>query len=115
MQDRNNIQEKTQKTAQLVGVANLVTSPLLLVDLRIGITALIAVNSILLYYLHGLGKSRRPGSNALNTVSTFFAAQTNTNSNEIENTFRNIVNGGAALHDECRSIATTGQSSSYRN
>jgi hypothetical protein len=113
MQHNNNIEEKTIKTAQLVGLANLVCSPLLLINSQVGLVALIAMNSYLIYSLHGLGKSRRPGANALTKAQSLFSSQTNTNSNEIENGVRNIINGGAALHDEVTAFVA-GASNSYR-
>lgn len=98
--------EKSTKTAILVGALNIAISPLLIIDSRIGVAALVIANSLLTYYLHEFGKSRRPGSNALNSVNTFFAAQVGVGSNEVENKFRNIINGGAAVCDEFVTMAS---------
>lgn len=97
-------QEKVQKTGLLMGLVNLIVSPLYIVDSKMGLTVAIAANAAVLYQLHELGKSRRPGSNAINKIKTFFSSQTDTNSSEVNNAFRNIINGGAAVHDELTSF-----------
>ena len=97
---RNGPEEKTAKTALLVGAANILTLPFFAYDTGLGLAAMAALNSFILYSLHSYGKERRAGSNLLNTGRTFFAAHTNTQGREVENTFRNIINGGAAVTDE---------------
>lgn len=90
------LRNKAQKTAQLLGVANLMLSPLYFVDLRIAIVT----NAAALYYLHELGKSRRLGSNLLHQAHTFFSSQTHARSLGLNNAFRNLINGGAAVYDK---------------
>lgn len=100
MDEHEKVKEKTQKTALLLSAANLIVTPLLFLDKRMAYTTWIIMNSLLLHHLHKLGKSRRPGSNALNSLRSFFAGQINGSAYEVENTFRNIINGGAALYDD---------------
>ena len=92
--------DKAQKTGVLIAVGNVLLSPLYYADTKLGLAASLALTSAAIYKLHELGKSRRPGANTLNQVNTFFSSQTDTRSSEIENSFRNVVNGGAAIFDE---------------
>lgn len=47
-------------------------------------------------YLHQLGKSRRPGSNASASISGFFSSRPKKDKIMLYNMFRNIINGGDA-------------------
>lgn len=94
------LEEKSTKTLQLVALANVLLSPLYLLDSKLGITAFFTTNAFLLYHFHELGKRRRPGSNTLNQINTFFASQTNSQSLGVDNALRNIVNGGDAIYNE---------------
>jgi hypothetical protein len=100
MPQNNKLAVKTIKTAELFGLVNLVISPLYLFDTSVGLAVSTAVNAFLLYQLHELGKSRRPGSNRINTIRTFFSSQTNSESLEVDNAVRNLINGGDAIYDE---------------
>ncbi|MCE0722543.1 MULTISPECIES: hypothetical protein [Legionella] len=97
---------KMQKTLQVLGVVNLILSPLLLIDSRLALTAGLIVNGLLISQLHEIGKKRRPGSNLLNQGRTYFSgmffAQNSSNDHvgEVDNALRNIINGGGAIHDE---------------
>lgn len=68
---RNGPEEKTLKTGLLLGAANLLTLPFFAYDTGLGLAAMTALNSFILYNLHSLGKERRPGSNMLNGAQTF--------------------------------------------
>jgi hypothetical protein len=94
------IEIKTIKTLELLGALNLIMSPLLLVDLKFGVGAMIILNGLVLNYLHNLGLSRRPASNLMVRTYSMFAPHLRTESLEINNGLRNIVNGGAAVFDE---------------
>jgi len=94
------IEEKKTKTIELLKYANLVLAPLYLVDKQIGLVAALTFNAFFINYLHDLGKRRRSGANTLNKINTFFSSQGNENSLEVHNALRNIINGGAAIHDE---------------
>lgn len=92
--------EDTQKTALLLGVGNLILSPLYYVNAKLGITASLALTAAAIYELHELGKSRRPAGNAVNKANNFFSSITGAESSDIDNAVKNIVNGGAAVYDQ---------------
>ena len=104
--NNNTVEEKAAKTALLLGALNLVTAPLaiLATNRSLGMLLTIAANVFVIYKLHELGKSRRSGSNMLNTVNTFVSSKlpgdSNIQSAEVDNSVRNIINGGAAITDE---------------
>lgn len=101
MQRRDNLaQEKMNKTMKLLVGVNAVLALLALIDDKLYILAAIAANAALIHALHELGKQRRPGSNTINSINTLFSSQTEAKTREIDNAMRNIVNGGAAIHDE---------------
>lgn len=92
----NNVDEKTAKTALLMGVPNLLISlPSCISGSFFGLTVALIINAAALFILHELGKNRRPGSNALSSVKGLFSSQA-----ETDNIFRNIINGGAHIVDE---------------
>tara|TARA_R110000868_G_scaffold236416_3_gene490446 strand:+ start:544 stop:867 length:324 start_codon:yes stop_codon:yes gene_type:complete len=99
MRSNSNVEEKMGKTGALLGLANIVMSPLLFSDSRAGLVVMVALNGFLLSHLHGLGKRRRPGSNALSAVHSIFVDPTDREVIETDNTIRNIINGGAAMFD----------------
>ena len=92
--------EKLQQTVQLMGVMNLVIAPLYLLDPRIAIVVSLMTNALLLKLLNDLGKHRRPGSNAVSKLNRFFASRDESDSLQIDNVLRNIINGGALVYDE---------------
>ncbi|STX27893.1 Uncharacterised protein [Legionella beliardensis] len=101
MQNNNKkLEEKLVKTSIIIGLGNLIVSPVYLIDSKLGLAFTIAVNAFLIQQLHNIGKSRRPGSNALNSINTFFSSKAAAESSEIENAFRNIINGGDAVYNE---------------
>lgn len=95
-------EEKLQKTVELIFCVNAVLASLYLIDAKLYFVAALLVNGMMLHALNDLGLRRRPGSNFLNTVNSIFASRGEANSREIENIFRNIINGGAALNDELK-------------
>ncbi|KTD44358.1 hypothetical protein [Legionella parisiensis] len=108
---RNDTPEvKMQKTLQVLGVVNLLLSPLLLIDTHFALAAGLIINGLLISQLHDIGKKRRPGSNLLNQGRTYFSGMfftknsPNENIGEVDNTLRNIINGGGAIHDEVTSM-----------
>ncbi len=100
MRSNANVEEKMTKTMTLLGIANVIMSPLLIIDSRVGLVAMLAVNGLLMVNLHEIGRSRRPGSNAIVAVNSIFADRANREVTEADNAIRNIINGGAAIHDE---------------
>lgn len=100
MRSHANVEEKISKTGTVLGIANILMSPLLLIDGRLGLVAMLAVNGILLSSMHEIGRSRRPGSNALVAVNSIFADRADRQAVEADNTMRNIINGGACLYDD---------------
>ncbi|MGQ3887917.1 hypothetical protein ACQUW5_02650 [Legionella sp. CNM-1927-20] len=101
------VEEKVTNTSKLLGLTNLIITPLYAFDAKIGLTATITANALLLYHLHELGKRRRPGSNTINKINTFFSSQANSESLEVDNALRNIVNGGDAVYNELSSKFTS--------
>lgn len=100
MLSRDNPETKTLKTLIVFGCANLLLTPLTLIDSNYWLISSVLVNAFLLRELHSLGKSRRPGSNLLSNTNNFFSSHITGNSSQTENAFRNVINGGAAVHDE---------------
>lgn len=47
---------KMQKTLQVLGVVNLMLSPLLLIDSRLALAAGLVINGLLISQLHDIGK-----------------------------------------------------------
>jgi len=103
----NKIQEKQEKTAKLIGTLNLMLLPLYLVDRRVSLIVSIVVNLAAFRYLESLGKNRRFGANILTKADTFFSSSSrNPDSVELQNTYRNFINGGAAVYDEINTVFT---------
>jgi len=100
---------KTAKTAVLFGVTNIFVGLLSIVNSNSGILAFISLNSALMYYLHDLGKSRRVGANAINTGYSFFSSRVDNPGHDVENAYRNVINGGAAVVDEIEQIVHENQ------
>jgi hypothetical protein len=110
---------KMQKTLNVLGVVNLLLSPLLLVDARFALTAALIVNALLISQLHEIGRKRRVGSNLINQGRTFFSGSflssnistqgtsSEINTGEIENAIKNVINGGGAIYDEVTSYLQT--------
>lgn len=94
------IEEKMTKTALLLVLSNLILAPLYVFDSKLGLAASLILTARLLHKMHQLGQARRPGANVVNGLQRFFSSQFHTESGEIENTGRNIINGGEALLDE---------------
>lgn len=92
--------EKALKTGVVLGLINLILSPLWLLDAKLGVTASIALSAVAVYQFAQLGRERRPGSNAVNTANNFFVSLFGGSSTDMENTTRNVANGGAAVFDE---------------
>ncbi|STX50409.1 Uncharacterised protein [Legionella busanensis] len=101
------VEEKAANTSKLLGLVNLIITPLYALDTKVGLTVTLTANAFLLSYLHELGKRRRPGSNTINKINTFFSSQAKTESLEVENALRNIVNGGDAVYNEVLTKFTT--------
>jgi len=100
MRSNANVEEKMTKTGLVLGIANLVMSPLFIIDARVGLVAMLAVNGILLASMHDVGKSRRPGSNALVAANSMFADRSSRQAVATDNAIRNVINGGASFYDE---------------
>jgi hypothetical protein len=92
--------DKIVKTVELLICVNAGLAGLVMVDPNIYLLIALAVNALILHHLHELGRRRRPGSNLLNGLNSIFASRGEADSREIDNMLRNIVNGGAAIHDE---------------
>lgn len=99
----NNVTEKATKTVFLLGVLNLCMAPLLS-NSSTGLLLMMIVNGSVITHLHSLGKKRRPASNALAAANSLFMDKADRELNEIENAFRNIINGGAAVHDDVLAV-----------
>jgi len=104
--------DKMLKTTLLLATINLLASPLYYVaGGSAGSLISLAINAFSVYQFHELGRSRRPGANAVTSARRFFSAQTSSqiggDTQELENTYRNIINGGAALADEIAQTAET--------
>ncbi|QRN02423.1 hypothetical protein GH742_00185 [Legionella sp. MW5194] len=98
---RQSLEEKALKTRTVFLAANLIVLPFYCIDSTFGLAVSIVVNAVLLKALHDLGQSRRPGSNLLHATNRFFSNMTGReNAEELNNTFRNVINGGAAVYDE---------------
>ncbi|MDX1836190.1 hypothetical protein DIZ81_02835 [Legionella taurinensis] len=102
---KQSVEDKALKTGKVVVAANLIVLPFYCIDSTLGLAVSVAVNAVLLKVLHDLGQSRRPGSNLLNAANRFFSNMTGSeNHEELNNTFRNIINGGAAVYDEMNCV-----------
>lgn len=97
---KQSIEDKTLKTGQVFVAANLIVLPFYCIDTSFGLAASVVLNMVLLKAFHDLGQSRRPGSNLLNAANRFFSNVAGSNNNDLNNTFRNIINGGAAVYDQ---------------
>ena len=95
----NNVTEKATKTVFLLGVLNLCIAPFLSSSTT-GLLMLAFINGSVITHLHGIGKKRRPASNAIAAANSFFMDRADRELNDVENAFRNIINGGAAVHDD---------------
>lgn len=105
MQRNDNTPEtKAIKTALLLGVINLATSPLYCISGSASSLLALVVNALSIFQFHELGKSRRPGANFATKGWSLFASWVSpispVETNEVDNTYRNIINGGAAIADE---------------
>jgi len=100
MQSREN---KMVKTGLLFGLFNLASYSIL------GWVTTGVLDLCILYYFHELGKSRRLGANVaskgLSLFSSYAPKTMNIQTNEVENTFGNVINGGAAIADELAQMA----------
>lgn len=105
MRSNANVDEKMSKTGTVLGIASLLMAPLLLIDARLGLVAMLAVDGILLASMHDVGRRRRPGSNALVVANSIFADRANRQVAETDNAIRNVINGGAALYDDLATAA----------
>jgi hypothetical protein len=104
MTEEEKIQLKTEKTLKLFGYMNLALSPLYLplglIDSRICLASMIVFNASMIAYLHGLGQRRRPVAQVKTFFGSLFAEPRQADRIEANNHFRNIINGGAVIHDE---------------
>ncbi len=101
--DTHDVEVKTIKTGLLLGGISFAVYVIAssLTNASVGALITIAVDAVAINKLHELGKSRRAGSNFFNAVNTHVAARVpSVPSMELENGFRNVVNGGAAVADE---------------
>lgn len=85
---------KTVKTVGLMGVLNVILLPTTLFRGEMGLATSLAVNAVVLYGLHEIGRNNRPFSNALGSFAGFFSS-----SARDANTLSNITNGGATVTD----------------
>ncbi len=97
---KQSVEDKTVKTGQLFIAANLIVLPFYCIDTSFGLAVSVVLNTALLKSLHDLGQSRRPGSNLLHAANRFFSNVTGSDNNDLNNKFRNIINGGAAVYDQ---------------
>lgn len=95
----SSVTEKATKTVLLMSVVNLCMAPFLSQS-STGLALMLAVNGGLITHLQSLGKRRRAGSNMLAAANSLFMDKADQELNAIENTFRNIINGGAAIYDD---------------
>jgi len=102
--DNHDVEGKMVKTGLLLGGISLATyiTASFLSNSTVGLLITIAVDALAINKLHEMGKSRRAGSNFFNTVQTHVAARSDGKipSMDLENSFRNVINGGAAVVDE---------------
>ena len=98
------INQKALKTGVLVGGVNLMLLPLYLYDSQLSFIVSCVTTVGMLYTFHEIGESRRPGSNALSGIGSFFCsnigAHAQAKNMKADNAFRNIINGGAATYDQ---------------
>ena len=92
--------EKVKHTAILVGLLNLAAVPAFLADTRWGEGLCLFITGAAFYQFNKIGESRRPGSNMVNRMNNFFAPYTGDPSTDLDNTVRNIVNGGDAVYQQ---------------
>lgn len=91
--------QEVEKAGAVLGVANLLLAPFYWADSRWGLFASIGLTSVAVYGLHEIGKERRPVPNAINTANRFFP-QGGPPGSEIDNAFKNVVEGGVAVFDQ---------------
>lgn len=88
------------KTGTLIGLVNMLLTPLYWADTRLGLSAALLTTGAFLYGAHEVGKKRRPVENTINNANSFFGPKTGDKSTEVQNTLTNIVVGGSAIFDE---------------
>jgi hypothetical protein len=84
------------KTAVVLGVINLLSSPSYLFGKSVGVLFSLATNAFSIYAFHRIGQSQRPVSNFITAGMNFFSAT----SNNLSNVYQNIITGGAAIADD---------------
>lgn len=92
--------EKVKHTSLVVGLLNAIALPAFLVDSRLGAGLCLFITGAALYHFNKIGESRRPGSNMVNRMNNFFAPYTGDPSTDLDNTVRNIVNGGDSVYQQ---------------
>lgn len=92
-------EEQTIKTSLLLVGSNILISPLYLADSKLGLFASFLVTAGLLYTFNKTGEEGRLIQNKANSVTNFFSS----NTNNIENTAKNVMHGGASYYDEIES------------
>jgi hypothetical protein len=102
---QKDLEDKAIKTAILLGALNVIASPLWLTS-SAGLLLTVAANALVIYKFNEIGERRRPGNNMLARGQTFFSTYLPNEylqPNEVENSLRNVINGGAAVFDEITS------------
>ncbi|MDR3502037.1 MAG: hypothetical protein P4L79_05580 [Legionella sp.] len=92
--------EKVKHTAIVLGLLNVIALPAFLADSRLGAGLCLFITGAALYQFNNIGESRRPGSNMVNKVNNFFVPYTGDPSTDLDNTVRNIVNGGDFVYQK---------------
>lgn len=105
---RNNtndaLKEKALKTGVLVTLTMMIPQLLFGSSKSVANTCSWASAGLMVWYLHDLGKRRRPGSNLMANANRFFNDNVDRNNIEadltgVKNAGRNVINGGGAVFD----------------
>lgn len=95
---------KMLKTAALLGIINFFTVPAYQMTTSAWIFLAMGTNAFVLYQFAQMGERRRPGANLTTRAYSLFTSylgQNNTvQTNELQNAYRNVINGGAVYADE---------------
>ncbi|MFJ1267262.1 hypothetical protein ACD661_01685 [Legionella lytica] len=92
--------EKVAHTAIVVGLFNLISIPAFFADSRLGAGLLVLITGTTFYQFNKIGEPTRPIGNMVNKMNNFFAPYTGDPSTDLENTARNIINGGDSVYQQ---------------
>lgn len=93
-----NDSDNLKQTGIILAAANVLLWPFYYADKKLGITASIVVTLGAVYAMHEMGKERRPVENTMQKAHAFFSPATP--STAIDNGYKNVIAGGAAICEE---------------